>query len=376
MSNQETTTAIDALRVVTKDTRDVSDLVVLMKEGRLNPDDVIAVTGKTAGWGPSYGASRIDADHAVRRFLLDHGTRSAADIDGIPMAFSAGVGTILTPHLVVFTRTEAQPAEDGLPRLAVGTGRSPTMLPEWIGTTMAVTANADAVISASADAQLRPQDVEYVVGKAYFPTREAMGAARVERSDAPDFDDATLFRLGSGSAALGVGTALDGFDEVADADIARNAQMWSGKVAISANAWEDVGGGTPQTQLMVLGNKPGAGGRLRVGHAVVKDLLDVDAVPRALRRAGLDVGDGPLKPDVAARVVAVYMKANETVMPELRGRRQIIDDPAYAENLKTVLASAFAAMLQDNLIWISGGGVQQGPPGGGTLAIIVDVGEA
>jgi cyanuric acid amidohydrolase len=32
----------------------------------------------------------------------------------------------------------------------------------------------------------------------------------------------------------------------------------------------------------------------------------------------------------------------------------------------------FSAFLQDNLIYISGSATHQGPPGGGTLAVVVD----
>src|SRR5690606_7237200 len=145
------------------------------------------------------------------------------------------------------------------------------------------------------------------------------------------------------------------------------------KVAVSANEWEPVGGEGPQTQLMVFGNRAGAGGRLRVGHAAMNDALDVDALPRALRRAGLDVGPGPLSPAHRARVVAVYVKFSLPGGGRLRGRRQIAENPQYGDQVKAALGGMFSALLQDNLVWISGSATQQGPAGGGTVAVVVDV---
>ncbi len=365
--------SVDAFRAPMGHTRDVSGLTALVREGRLRADDIVAVTGKTAGWGSNYDASRVDADQAVRRFLLEHGTRSAAEVEAVPMAFSAGVGTIMTPHIVVFTRTTAAPAGDGLPRLAFGKAASETILPEWIGTARHVKANAQAVSDAAEDAGMSPADVEFVIGKSYYPAPEDMAAARASGKPIPEFTAQEIFRLSSGSIAHGVKVAVDGAPYPHPDDIGTNPALWSDRVAVSSNAWEGIGGTGPKSHLMVIGNRQGAGGRLRVGRAVFEDLLDVGAVSRAVRNAGIPVGDGPLPPHVSSRIVATYIKYQEPVDGKLRGRRLVTEDPSYVKSLKTVVASAFSAMLQDNMIWISAGGVQQGPPGGGTLAIVLDV---
>ncbi|MBD3943542.1 ring-opening amidohydrolase [Microbacterium sp. NEAU-LLC] len=365
-------TAVDAFRVVTRTTGDVSGLASLVADGRLHADDVVAVTGKIEGWEPG-DTTRAESDRAMRRFLLEHGTRTAAQVEQVPMAFSAGVGTILTPHLVVYTRTLAEPAADGAPRLAIGTARSEVIRPEWVGTPRVVELNADAVRAAAADACLRPEDVEFVVGKSYYPTPDEMAAARAAGLAAPDVDDETMFRLGCGSAALGVGVAAEGMRMPHADEIGRPGTLWSGRAAMSVNPWEGTGGPGPQSQLTALGNLAGAGGRLRVGHAVFDDVLDVAAVPRALARAGVEVGPGPLTPELSSRIVAAYIKFDWPLSGVLRGRPQVVADPAYRRTFRSVVAGAFAAALQDTLIWVSAGAVQQGPPGGGTLALVVDV---
>lgn len=365
--------SIDALRVTLDNTSDTSGLKRLLADGRLKPDAVIAVTGKTEGWGPNE-TSRIDADRAIRGFLLENGTRKAEVIDQIPMVFTTGGIGLLTPHIVLYVRTEAAPASDGTGRLAVGVARSALIRPEWMISTQLLEANADAVRRAADDAGMSPSEIEYVVGKAYYPTKQAFAEARAAGHAIPELDPRVLFRRASGSAGLGVAVAADGLPLPRAEDIGSRLDLWSGKVAVSANEWEPVGGEGPQTQLIALGNRAGAGGRLRVGHAAMNDALDADALRRALRRAGLDVGPGSLTPEQQKKVVAVYAKFSAPAGGKLRGRRQIAESPEYMNQVKAAIGGMFSSILQDNLVWISGSATHQGPEGGGTVAAVVDVG--
>jgi cyanuric acid amidohydrolase len=364
--------AFDAFRVPLDHTTDIAGLRQLVSTGQLHADDVIAVTGKTEGWQAGE-TSRLDADQALRRFLLDHGTRPAASIDQIPMVFTTGGIGLLTPHVVVYTRGLAEPSSDGAGRLAMGVARSELIRPEWMATTRIVEANADAVRAAAGDAGLAPEAIEYVVGKAYYPPKKDFAEARAAGKQIPENSDRTLFRKASGAAGLGVAVAADGLPMPLADEVGERMDLWSAKVAVSANEWEPVGGEGPQTQLMVFGNRVGTGGRLRVGHAAMNDALDVDALSRALRRAGLDVGPGPLSPENRARVVAVYVKFSVPVDGRLRGRRQVTENPDYSNQVKAALGGMFSSVLQDNLVWISASATHQGPAGGGTVAAIVDV---
>jgi len=364
---------IDAFRVVLETSSDVSGLARLVAEGQLRPDDVIAVTGKTGGFGPTE-TSRIDADQAIRRFLLDHGSRDARAIDEIPMVFTTGGIGILTPHVVLYTRRLAAPSGDAAGRLAIGVARSAIVRPEWMATTKLLQANVEAIRAAAGDAGIDPGAIEYVVGKAYYPTRQDFAEARAAGHDIPEMDDRTLFRRASGSAGLAMAVAVDGMPMPEADEIGTRLDLWSGKVAVSANPWEPVGGEGPQTQLVAFGNRIGAGGRLRVGHAAMNDALDSDALYRALRRAGLDAGPGPLTPAQTSKVVAVYVKFSITPDGRLRERRQIVENPEYTNLVKAAIGGMFSSILQDNLVWISGSATHQGPAGGGTVAAVVDVG--
>lgn len=372
MSSESISMAVDAVQVPLEHARDVSGLERLVAEGRLRPDYVVAVTGKTEGCTPDE-TSRIDADNAIRRFLCEHGSRAEEKIARIPMVFTSGGVGILAPQVVVYSRYPAEPAADGQPRLTIGTARSAVMQPEWTGTSRVIEANAAAVRAAAADARIDPADAEYVIGKAYHPAQDDLAAARAAGQAIPELDDQTLFRKTSGSAGLGVAVAVDGLPMPTGDEVATRMELWSGKASVSANPWEPVAGEGPHTQVVLLGNRQGAGGRLRVGHAVVADLLDADALRRALGRAGLEVGPGPLTHEQRARVIALYVKIGPPPDGRLRGRRQVVENPNYNSEVKAAAAGMFAGLLQDNTVWISGSATHQGPPGGGTLAAVVDV---
>jgi len=268
----------------------------------------------------------------------------------------------------------AEPATDGSGRLAVGVARSSLIRPEWMVTDKIVEVNAEAVLAAAADARVETAEVEYVVGKAYYPSVRDFEEARAGGHDIPVLDEGTRFKKASGGAGLGVAVATEGMSMPKPQDIGSNFDLWSAKVAVSADEWEPVGGTGPQTQLIAFGNSAAAGGRLRVGHSAMNDLLDADALTRALRRAGLQVGPGPLSPEHRKRVVAVYVKFSMPPDNLLRGRRQVVENPQYGNQVKAALGGMFSGVLQDNLVWISASATHQGPLGGGTVAAIVDVG--
>ncbi|WES63114.1 ring-opening amidohydrolase [Microbacter sp. GSS18] len=366
--------AIDAVRVTLDHTTDVAALEKMHRDGALSLDDVVAVTGKTEGTEPGE-TSRVDADRALRRLLLERGTRTAEQIAAIPMSFTAGGVGILTPHVVVYTGRSAPATTHSGSRLAIGTARSAIMQPEWTGRARTIEENVAAMRAAITNGGMQPHEVEYLLGKAYYVPREQLRAARASGQDVRELDDEALFRKTSGGAGLAAAVALDGLVVPDDDAVARDFDLWSGKASFSANEWEPVGGDGPHTQVIAFGNASGAPGRLRVGHAVIADFLDVGALARAIRRAGLDVGEEPLSDADRARVVAVYVKVGPGPAPQLRGRRQVVENRNYGNEVKAAVAGMFAGHLQDNLIYISGSATHQGPPGGGTLAVIVDVGD-
>jgi simple sugar transport system permease protein len=90
--------------------------------------------------------------------------------------------------------------------------------------------------------------------------------------------------------------------------------------------------------------------------------------------AGATIPEGPLREAVRRRIVAVYAKVGAPPDGRLRGRRQVqvSENPFYEAELKVAVAGMLAAQLRDTVLYISGTAMHQGPPGGGSVAVIYD----
>ncbi|OKI51511.1 ring-opening amidohydrolase [Micromonospora sp. CB01531] len=362
-------TAVEAFPVPLEHESDTTALVQLVTEGRLRPDEICAVTGKTEGNRPGEN-SRAAAIGAVRRFLEEHSDLGADRIARIPMVFSSGGVGILAPHVVVYAKRAWDGPVGPEPRLAIGTAQSAPIRPEWVGHPAMVEHVADAVRAAARDAGIDPSDAEYVLTKSRGLQPEDLEDAQQRGHEISPFEPRLAVPKTSGAAALGVAVAVDHLEMPADGDIGTNLDLWTDRVSSSA------GREHRETQVVLLGNTTAAGGRLRVGRSVMTDLLDVDSLHRALRAAGLSVNGAPLAPDQRERIVAVYVKIGTPIGARLRGRRQVhnAENPNYMNELKAAVGGMFAAALQDTVLYISSGAVHQGPPGGGTVAVVVDQG--
>ncbi|MDQ4504289.1 ring-opening amidohydrolase [Sinomonas sp. ASV322] len=346
---------------------DTSALGRLVADGRLRPDEICAVTGKTEGNSPGE-SSRAAAIAAVRGFLAEHGGLSDERIGAIPMVFSSGGVGILAPHVTIYTKRPWTGPVDREPRLTVGTAKSVRIMPEWVGHAEMIEAVADAVRAAARDANIEPAQAEYVLTKSRGLQAEDIEEARTRGIELSPFPKGLATPKTSGTTALGVAAAVDGLAIPPDEEIGTNLNLWTGKVSSSAGR-ED-----PEAQVILLGNSTRAGGHLRVGHAVMNDVLDISSFIRAAEAAGLADVCLTLTPEQRRRIVSVYVKIGTPVDARLRGRRQVHQEqnPGYMNELKAAVAGMFSAVLQDTVLYISSGAVHQGPAGGGTVAVIVD----
>src|SRR6202521_594262 len=94
--------AIEVAKVELKTVQDASGLEGLIAAGKFGADEVIAVIGKTEGNGGVNDFTRILADQAFRRVLLNRGLRSEQDIHNIPLVWSDGCVGVITPHSTIF----------------------------------------------------------------------------------------------------------------------------------------------------------------------------------------------------------------------------------------------------------------------------------
>src|SRR2546425_7960271 len=164
--------AVEVAKVALKSVRDASGLEARLRAGQFTADQVVAVVGKTEGNGGVNDFTRLLADHAFRRVLLKHGTRSEAEVATVPMVWSGGCDGVITPHGTVFARNDTQGSADQS-RLVIGTAMSAELQPEDIGRLRMVEIVAEGVKAAMKNAGIEdPKDVHYVQTKTPLLTIE------------------------------------------------------------------------------------------------------------------------------------------------------------------------------------------------------------
>jgi barbiturase len=363
--------AIDVVKVEIKSVMDASGLAAFIAEGRFKADEVVAVIGKTEGNGGVNDFTRILSDQAFRNVLKQHGSRSEADIKQIPMVWSGGCDGVITPHATVFARNPKTGAADKM-RLAMGTALSPQILPEDIGRPAMVEKVAEGVRLAMKNAGITdPRDVHYVQTKTPLLTIETIHDAHARGKDvACEVHDS--MGVSNGTTGLGIAVALGEIGMPKAEEICRNLDLYSSVASCSSGVELD------QAQIVLLGNKAGAGGRYKIGHSVMKDALDIDGIYDAIRNAGLDLPERPRPSDLNGKLVNCFMKCEADRSGRLRGRRQIMLDDSdvhHHRHAKGAVGGVAAAAIGDPAVFVSVDAMHQGPQGGGPAIAIVDVGE-
>jgi len=363
--------AIEVAKVELKTVSDASGLEDLIKAGKFAADQVIAVIGKTEGNGGVNDFTRILADQAFRRVLMKHGKRSEAEIHNVPMVWSGGCDGVITPHATIFARTDKTGPADKA-RLVIGTALSAELLPEDIGRPAMVEKVAAAVKAAMKDAGISdPKDVHYVQTKTPLLTIESVRDAESRHK--------TLFcevhdsmGVSNGTTALGIAVALGEVAMPKAEQICKDLDLYSSVASCSS------GVELTQAQIVLLGNKPGAGGRYRIGHAVMKDALDIDGIYDSIRKAGLTLPERPRASDLNGKLVNCFMKCDADRSGQLRGRRQIMLDDSdvhWHRHIKAAVGGVAAAAIGDAAVFVSVDAMHQGPQGGGPCIAIIDAGE-
>ncbi len=319
--------AIEVAKVELKTVQDASGLEGCIKSGQFTADQVIAVIGKTEGNGGVNDFTRILADQAFRRTLMKLGHRSENEVGQIPMVWSGGCDGVITPHATVFARNDKTgPASKS--RLAIGTAMSAVLLPEDIGRPAMVQKVADGVKAAMRDAGIEnPADVHYVQTKTPLLTINSVQDAE-SRGHTVACEVHNSMGVSNGTTGLGIAVGLGEIAMPKAEEICHNLDLYSSVASCSS------GVELTQAQIVLLGNKPGAGGRYRIGHSVMKDALDVDGIYEAIRNAGLEL------PVAAAR--RGFGRAGGELLHEMRSRparHAAIAAPDHDGRFRCALAS-------------------------------------
>lgn len=363
--------AVEVAKIEIKNVKDASGLDECIRRGQFKADEVVAVIGKTEGNGGVNDFTRILSDEAFRRVLLKNGKRAEAEIAKIPMVWSGGCDGVITPHATVFARNDKTgPASKD--RLVIGAAMSAEILPEDIGRPAMVEKVADGVRAAMKNAGIDdPKDVHYVQTKTPLLTIDSVQDAE-HRGKTVFCEVHESMGVSNGTTALGIAVALGEIKMPKAEEICRNLDLYSSVASCSS------GVELTQAQIVLMGNKAGAGGRYRIGHSIMKDALDIDGIYAAIRNAGLHLPDRARAEDLKGKLVNCFMKCEADKRAKLRGRRQIMLDDSdvhHHRHSKAAVGGVAAAAIGDPAVFVSVDAMHQGPHGGGPVIAIVDLGE-
>jgi cyanuric acid amidohydrolase len=348
---------------------DVSGIEVAIEAGRIDPNGVVAVLGKTEGNGLVNDFARGYAALALNLLFQRH--LSADRAARICLVMSGGTEGGMAPHWVVFERAKGEGATG--PALAIGRTHTPALAAEHLGRMPQVEMVATAVRAAIADAGIdNPGDVHFIQVKCPLLTAQRIAGAQARGAAVVTADTLKSMGLSRAACALGVAVALGEAElsRLNDERIGSDWSVWSGRASCSAGV-ELLG-----HEIVALGMSAAWGGALAIDHAVMADAIDTEPVRGALGRLGLPAA-GQLPPAERKRLVAVLAKVEASHDGRLRGRRHtMLDDSdiSSTRHARAFVCGALAGLVGHAEIYVSGGAEHQGPDGGGPVALIVDRG--
>src|SRR6195256_4210754 len=359
---------------------DTSGLQQLADSGKIRPDTLVALAGKTEGTGQHDDWGRVWADVVLRdwtaRFL---GIPVAEVAKQVIFVLSGGCPGVITPHIAVVTRDWVEIPDmnaeiKGDKRLVVGRAGSDAMPPEEVGRMGQIRKVAEATRRAMADAGLTdPSDVHLVMAKVPGLTtasiKDAESRGKTVVSHALTFGPEGAGLYANDAAALGVAMALGEVSESAlsDSVVRRNWDLYS-SVAMTSS-----GGEKRHGEVVAFGNSASSCSMLRIGHAVTRDFIDDEGVRNALRAAGLSFNGLPSETDLS-RLVHVFAKSVIPGSDKVRGQRITLLDDADAYQIGKALGGMLVASVTGRTTnYVSGGerNSHQGPPGGNIVAAVV-----
>lgn len=340
---------------------DLSGLQDLIDAGKIRPEQIIAVMGKTEGNGCVNDFTREYVTVNLASYLGGLLKQTPKQVEKrIAFVMSGGTEGILSPHITVFTRSQAEPVRYGPKRLAAGIAFTREFLPEELGRMAQIEATAQAVLEAMRDAGIEdPEDVHFVQVKCPLLTAERVREAATRGAQVVTHDNYESMGYSRGASALGVAYALGEVQrsQLSDACVLNDWTLNSG-VASTSGGIELM-----YNAVIVFGNAPSSPSPYVCAHTVMRDAIDARSVMDAI--AGLPVP--------AANIVNVFAKAEADPSGSTRGRRHTMledSDINQTRHARAVVGGVLASVVGDPMIYVSGGAEHQGPPGGGPVAII------
>lgn len=355
---------------------DTSGVTALIDSGDIKPENIVAIIAKTEGNGLVNDFSRGFAELALKVLLSERMGATREEVaDRISMVMSGGCPGLMSPHFCVFTSEWLEGPVSPDKRLAIGVAHTRELLPEEIGRMGQIEEVAKAVREAMKNAGIMdPSDVHFVQVKNPLLTKPRIADAK-RRGKTVATEETGITYNGSmcyanDASALGVGLATGEIprEKLSDEIVRKDFSLYSNVSSTSS------GGEKSRAEVVVLGNSKNSVSKLRIGHSIMKDLVDAVGVKEALRSAGLKFSCCPSESDLK-RVVNVFAKAVVPSHGHCRERRFVMHDDSDigTKPARAIGNAVIASVIGDTMNYVSGGEVDShsGPPDGNPVAAII-----
>ena len=365
--------SVDVVRIATKGPGDVSGLMALIASGKIVASTILAVLGKTEGNGGVNDFTREYALAALCDALSPHLQLPPRAVeDKIAFVMSGGTEGVLSPHLTVFARCLNGEAASGSAnsgkQLSIGIAHTRDFLPEELGRAAQIEETVTAVHLAMRDAGIDdPRDVHFVQIKCPLLTSERVEAALHRGRKTVTTSGYASMGYSRGASALGVAIALGELKgDVREDQVLKDWDLFSSVASSSA------GIELMHNVVIVMGNSAASRSPFVIGHAVMRDSIDLAAVMEALASVGLSAEDAQRN----GRLVNIFAKAEASPDGCVRGfRHTMLDDSdvGSTRHARAAVGGLVAGLSGTGAVYVSGGAEHQGPPGGGPVAVIARV---
>lgn len=352
---------VQVLKVPMSSPNDLSGIEKLIQNETFDPNDLVAIMGKTEGNGCVNDFTRALATQSITCYFSKLLDLTPAQFENrVSIVMSGGTEGVLSPHFTLFIVNESEriTTPRDVKRLSVAIEHTKDYLPEEIGTISQVLEVKNAVQRAIKKLSIENiNDVHFVQIKCPLLTSERIQDAVRRGKSVVTEDTYESMAYSRGASALGVGVATGEvkLDQIDKNNILANHDLYS-KVASTSAGIEVL-----HDVIIAMGNSRYATGKFVVGHDVMEDALDSEAIDRALGNS------------VPKKLINVFAKAEADPTGYIRGNRHTMltdSDISHTRMARAVVGGALASKTKDTMIYVSGGAEHQGPSGGGPLAVI------
>ncbi|MFA6800559.1 MAG: ring-opening amidohydrolase [Acholeplasmataceae bacterium] len=351
---------------------DLTEFKNLIDEKQIVAKDIIAVLGKTEGNGCVNDFTRALATVAFKTYLAKELKLSEEEVlHKVAFVMSGGTEGIMSPHVTVFTKSDVEAKKRDGKYLVASSGYTRNFLPEEIGTVTMVEEVTRVVKKLMKDAGLNnSEDVHFVQIKCPLLTSDRIQDAYSRGKNVVITDTYKSMGYSRGASALGVAIALGEVekDKVTDDVICHDWSLYSSVASTSA------GIEIMNCEIILLGNSYDSASNFAIGHSVMKDAIDLNAVIDALSSASMDVDKLPTV-EQCKNIVNVLAKAEASSTGKVRGKRNAMltdSDINHTRHARAAVSGMIASVVGDPMVYVSGGAEHQGPDGGGPIAVIIN----